>query len=429
MADLTDQLLPQIKAKRLPGLDLGDSFVYPDYAGGAVLNIPSSLCRIFDAPEFETPALYPHMLSTLQGDVRKVVFILMDALSLHRLRRWMEEGLAPVWQRLEQEGLLAPLTSIVPSTTSAALTSLWTGHSAAEHGIAGYELWLKELGIVANMITHQPMSYSANSHAPGLESAGFRPETYLPFPTLGTHLAKQGVKSFAFQHFSIASSGLSRMYFKDVKVRTVSTDSNLWIDVRQLLEGQAGERLYAWVYWGEVDHLSHFHGPDDERPAAEFTSFSQAFERLFLNRLSSAARRNTLVVLTADHGQITTQPDPHYDLRLHPALARRLHIQPTGENRMVYFYIRPGQQEAVREYLERTWPNQFTLLDPGFAVENGLFGPGQPHPRLADRLGDLMALGRGPAYLWWAEKENILIGRHGGLSAEEMLVPFLAARL
>jgi len=57
-------------------------------------------------------------------------------------------GFNPVWKRLEQQGLLAPLTSIVPSTTAAALTSLWTGRSAAEHGIAGYELWLKEYGIV-----------------------------------------------------------------------------------------------------------------------------------------------------------------------------------------------------------------------------------------------------------------------------------------
>jgi hypothetical protein len=36
---------------------------------------------------------------------------------------------------------------------------------------------------------------------------------------------------------------------------------------------------------------------------------------------------------------------------------------------------------------------------------------------------------QGSAYLWWAPKENVLIGRHGGVSPEEMLVPFLAARL
>jgi hypothetical protein len=429
MADLTDQLLPRIKSYRLPGLDLGADFIYPDYAGGSILNIPSSLCRTFGAPEFEAAGLYPEIDSVLQNGVRRVIFILMDAMALHRLRQWMEEGLTPVWKRLEQQGILAPLTSIVPSTTASALTSLWTGRSAAEHGIAGYELWLKEYGIVTNMITHQPISYQKYSAGSGLEAANFKPETFLPFPTLGTHLANQGVKTHAYQHFAIANSGLSRMYFKDVKVHSVSAETSLWIDLRHLMESQPDERLFIWVYWGEVDHLSHFHGPDDERPKAVFESFTNAFERLFLNRLSAAARRDTLLVLTADHGQITTNPDPFYDLHNHPSLARRLHILPTGENRLAYLYIRPGQSEAVREYLERTWPGQFRLIEPAFAISNGLFGPGQPHPMLSERLGDLMVLSRGPAYLWWADKENILIGRHGGMSAEEMLVPFLAAKL
>lgn len=429
MTDLTDQLLSRIKANRLPGLNLGDDLIYPDYAGGSILNIPSSLCRILGASDFGAVPLRQEILSFMDVGIQRVIFILMDALALHRLRQWLAEGLTPVWKRLEQQGLLAPLTSIVPSTTAAALTSLWTGRSAAEHGIAGYELWLKEYGIVTNMITHLPVSYQTNNDQAGLARAGFKSETFLPFQTLGTHLAKQGIQTYAFQHFSIANSGLSRMYFRDVTVRSISTETNLWIDLRHLLESLPDERLYVWVYWGEVDHLSHYNGPDDERPEAEFESFSVAFEHLFLNRLSPSARRDTLVVLTADHGQITTNPDPHYDLRNHPALIRRLHIQPTGENRLAYLYIRPGQNEAVREYLERTWPGQFLLLDPAFAVANGLLGPGLPHPMLSERLGDLMVLGRGQAYLWWADKENQLIGRHGGLSAEEMLVPFLAAKL
>jgi hypothetical protein len=85
--------------------------------------------------------------------------------------------------------------------------------------------------------------------------------------------------------------------------------------------------------------------------------------------------------------------------------------------------------EAVREYLERTWPAQFRLVDPVFAAHTGLFGPGDLHPRLPDRVGDLLVLARGNAYLWWAEKKNHLFGRHGGLSQDEMIVPFLAVRL
>jgi predicted AlkP superfamily pyrophosphatase or phosphodiesterase len=427
MADLSKELLPRLEEHRIPGLELGNGFIYPNYAGQSILNIPSSICRLLGAPELGAPALIPEILSPLEGDTRCVILVLLDALALHRMQRWMNDGNASPWQRLAEKGVLAPLTSITPSTTSAALTSLWTGRSAAEHGIVGYEMWLKEYGLVANTIFHAPMSFK--NDAGSLAKAGFTPQAFMPLPTLGAHLAAHGVQTYALQHYSIIDSGLSQMYFKEVTTRAFITAADLFINLRELVEKDPQAPRFIWVYWPDVDTLSHYYGPDDERTAAEFASFGAALEGLFLERLSPQARQGTVLALVADHGQIATQPDPYYELRNHPGLTRRLHILPTGENRLAYLFIRPGQTEAVREYIERTWPNQFSLINPPFAVQVGLYGTGQHHPGLSDRLGDLLVVGRDHAYLWWANKENNMRGRHGGLHPEEMLVPFLAARL
>ncbi len=427
MTDLTGSILQQLTRFRLPELELPGGMVYPAYQGLSILNIPSAVCRVLGAPGLGALELDGQYLTPLAGEVQRVIFILMDGLALHRLQRWIAEGDAPVWNHLLQDGLLAPLTSIVPSTTSAALTSLWTGRSPAEHGVLGYEMWLKEYGVVANTIKHSPSAFEGD--AGSLTRAGFTPEKFLPLPTLGQHLALHGVKTHAFQHLNITRSGLSQMLLRDVNVHAFATSTDLWVNLRHSVEQHPRERSYNYVYWDALDTFSHRYGPDDERPAAEFASFSAAFERSFLSRLSPALRQGTLVILTADHGQIFTQPDPYYDLRHHPALTRRLHIQPTGENRLAFLFVRPGQTEAVREYLERTWPNQFVILDAPYAASAGLFGPGEPHPNLADRMGEYLVAACGSAYLWWPEKENLLLGRHGGLHPEEMLVPFLAARL
>ncbi len=427
MPDLTTQHLPALRQHRLPGFESGNDWVYPAYDGGSILNLPATICQWLGASEFGVGPLQAQLTTVVGEGIRRVILVLVDALSLSRLQRWMAEGVAPAWSQLAQDGLMAPLTSITPSTTSAALTSLWTGRGAAAHGITGYEMWLKEYGVVANTILHSPITFQNDTGS--LARAGFSAETFLPLPTLGTHLSAQGIPAFAFQHHSLLRSGLSQMFLRDVNSRGFFSAADLWISLRQLLESRAGERLYAWAYWSELDTLSHRFGPDDERVAAEFANFSLAFERQFLNRLTPDARRDTLLVLTADHGQIPTTPDPHYEIRNHAGLGRRLHINPTGENRLAYLYIRPGQSEAVREVIERTWPGQFKLVDAVYAVENGLFGPGEAHPRLYERLGDLILIPHGNAYLWWADKENNLLGRHGGLHPEEMLVPFLAARL
>jgi hypothetical protein len=126
---------------------------------------------------------------------------------------------------------------------------------------------------------------------------------------------------------------------------------------------------------------------------------------------------------------VAAPPDDYYNLEYHPNLTRRLHIKPTGEGRLAYLYPRPGQIEAVREYIQRTWPNQFAIVDSAYAVEAGLFGPGDAHPSLLDRVGDLIVISKGYSYLWWAGKKNEMFGKHGGLHPDEMLVPFLAAPL
>lgn len=428
MTDISAAYLPALRTGRIEGLSANDGFVYPQYGGQSILNIPSSICNWLGATQFGAPALEASITSGLAASYKRVIFLLVDALALHRLQNWMRDPTFALWQALAKRGVLAPLTSVTPSTTCAALTSLWTGRSPAEHGTVGYELWLREYGVVANMILHAPFSFSREDIG-SLQSAGFDPRSFLGLPTLGTHLAAAGVRSYALQHFAIIDSGLSEMFFPDVELAPFLSPTDGWSNLRQLIESRPDERAFYWFYWDHIDTLSHKDGPDNPRVKAEFASFTKALESGFLNGLKPELAKETLFVLAADHGQINTEKDPHYDLRNHPNLTRRLHMQPTGENRLAFLYVKPGQIEAVREYIERTWPNQFSLLESGYALDLGLFGP-QPHAaRSAERMGDLTVLAKGNAYWWWGNRENPLLGRHGGLTEQEMVVPFLAAPL
>ncbi len=129
MSDITNLILPHLAAFHLPGLDLGRQFIYPAYTGGSILSLPATIAQALSAEPFGAQPVLPELLVDLPGDIRRVILVLVDALALHRLQRWMSDGTAPVWQQLVQDGKLSALTSVVPSTTSTALTTLWTGKS------------------------------------------------------------------------------------------------------------------------------------------------------------------------------------------------------------------------------------------------------------------------------------------------------------
>lgn len=433
MPNMVPALLPLLEEHRLPGLDAGPRVIYPHYQGYSLANLPSSICGWLGVPPFGAPPLAETILNSFPqgGPFQNVILLLVDGMGLKQFQRLSqpehEKSVgSSVWTRLLADALLAPLTSVVPSTTSAALTTLWTGVLPAEHGIVGYEVWLKEFSVIANMIFHSPASFRGETG--DLRRAGFQPENFLPVPTLGPHLVEYGVQPYSFQPNSIARSGLSTMHMPQVNIVPYRTLSDLWVTLTNLLESHPDERKYIYSYWGDLDELMHRYGPDDERVMLELASFSLLLER-FLVGLRNRGRRNTLFLMLADHGQIFTPRNSSYELKNHPDLANCLAMLPSGEGRFSYLFVHPGREAQVQAYVERAWHGQFRLLPVEQVVHSGLLGDASRFPRVMDRLGDWILIAQDDAYLWWAERENPMLGRHGGLSSAEMLVPFIGMAL
>lgn len=398
--------------------------ISPSYTQYSLLNLPGSLFKWFRLGQLHHPPLQLDSLDALAEGVDQIILILVDAVAYARAKEWL--ALLPAWQALVERGLFVPLTSITPSTTCNVLTTLWTGRSPVEHAILGYELFLKEYGIVANMITHNPMAFKSGTG--GLYQAGFDPETALPVETIGPALNAGGVEAHTYLHYTIANSGLSRMHYRGIERHSFGSAADLWLDVRHLAE-QPRDKRFIWVYHGAVDGLSHRYGPDSEQARIEFLTYLQGMYQTLIEPLSKQGKQKTLFLLTADHGQVHTPQDPRYDLANHPDFLGMLHIKPTGENRLMYFHPRPGNTEAVADYIHHAWPGDFVTLTSTEALELGLFGPGTMAQSVPDRIGDLIAFPTGNAYLWWADQPNPLLGRHGAFDPLEMLVPLLAVRL
>ena len=404
-------------------------FIWPRYDGVCVGNLAGTAARALGATlGGALPPLRQDILGDLTDGVQRVVLLVMDALGWEQLQHTIDRHPQTAFARLAERGRLLPITTTFLSTTTSVLSTIWSGFPPVRHGLLAYEMFMREWLMAVEAISfssvHEPFSGT-------LSRWGLNPKTFQPQPSIGMQLAVQGVLSFAVITRQYVQSPLSQMNFRGMRrVTGHVTGSDFWITLRRVLQEQRGGRFLLGGYWSAVDTLAHIHGPLDETGEAEIRTIGHMLETFFLDGLTAADREGTLLLLTADHGQITTPPEGGILLDDHPVLRDALFLPPLGEARVPFFYVRQGQYETVWQYLNEHFPEQFYFMSRDEVLEKELMGPGKPYVEVPHRLGDIIGIARGNTFLV-RDKELLtkLNGRHGGLSSAEMLVPLLALRL
>ena len=143
MTAFEQRIIARITKNRRSALPLTDEMVLPNYEGLSLVNLPATVTQILGAPDFGSPPLDKDLTSALDGPYEKVVVLLVDALGYALFNRILESGQDSIWKRHRNQAIYSPITSVCPSTTASALTTLWTGVGPAQHGIIGYEMWAK----------------------------------------------------------------------------------------------------------------------------------------------------------------------------------------------------------------------------------------------------------------------------------------------
>ncbi len=404
-----------------------EGWVWPNYEGLSIANLPATIAALFDG---DLPGALPAMPRELWADwmpgLRRIVLVLLDALGYRMLQRMWAAGEGQPFLDLSEAGRLVPLTSVFPSTTDAALVSLSTGRPPAEHGWLAYTMYLRELGIAANAILLSPVWTRKTDQ---LVEWGLDPATLIPVPRLAERLASAGIHTGGVYYAGFQRTGFSSMLYRGIaEQRGHLLPSDLWVHLRHLLAETRGRRAFLTAYWSGIDTLAHAYGPHSDLCDAEFHTVSHLLSRQFLDSLPAADREGTLLLITADHGQIEIPPEGILSADQHPELSQHLMAPIVGESRAAFVYPRPGRAAAIRDYLEARYPDWFVILDSVEALDAGLLGKPVADETYA-RAGELLVLPRGARALQQTEPSVPLIGRHGGLTPDEMLVPLIGTRL
>ena len=331
---------------------------------------------------------------------RQILLLVLDGLGWLQLRDRTE--VAPTLTDMAG----GPITTVAPSTTAAALTSISTGLPPGEHGVVGYRI---AVGGSSGPPHGEILNALRWSTGNGDARRRHDPRLFQPCEMFGSQRPPVVTRA------QFADSGFTAAHLSDTRLLGYADRVGL---VDQVLGAFAREEPFVYAYWDDIDRTAHEFGLA-ERYNDELAACDAMVAEL-LHRLPAG----TAVVVTADHGQV------HVGERLiHlPEEVTGLVDGQSGEARFRWLHSRPGAASDLLAAAHQAFDHVGWVRSVDEVLSAGWLGD-RVTSTARGRLGDVAVVARDPvAFVDPAEVSSIeLIGRHGSLTAAEMLVPAVFA--
>ncbi len=407
-------------------------FVRPQYGQACFSDIPHTIERLLTGKG--RAGLRPDLLGPLHRPFKNVVCLFIDALGWRFIASRLTQH--PFLETIVRRGVATKLTSQFPSTTAVHMTAFHTGLTPARSGIFEWRYHEPALG---EMICPLPFSLSGDRTRGTLAALGIDPASLYPPATFYQRLACAGVQSTAFIPEGYWDSPFSKHMTQGATRRPVKTLAEGLTNAVLQLQATALPQ-YINLYHPDIDTLCHRYGPNAPQVAAQIDVVLSTLERCLLD--PNLPKDDTLLLITADHGQVEVSPERTFYLNLDPrllALPEMLQttpdgrpLVPGGSPRDLFLYVKPARLDDAAALLTPVLKGIADVIKVQDLVEEGFFGDTQVCDAFRARIANLVILPYKHEAVWWYEEgrfANTFYGHHGGLTADEMEIPLLACPL
>jgi predicted AlkP superfamily pyrophosphatase or phosphodiesterase len=368
--------------------------VLPDYGGACLSNLVPGLMR----PPGDRPSWLPAPVAAAS----QVVLLVLDGLGWEQLQA--RRGGAPALAGFEG----GPITSVAPTTTATALSSIAFGTAPATHGMVGYRLRVPgaEGDQVLNALRWTTSSGDARDRVDAMAFLRGVPFGGLPVPVVSRAL--------------FAGTGFTDAHLRGTTAASWHLPSSIAVEVGRQLDAGAP---FVYAYYEGIDTVAHVTGL-----GGHYDAELRAADRLVAD-VAAALPPGAALAVTADHGQVDVGRSARF---LDDDVLEAVTLL-SGEARFRWLHTRPGATDEVaaavtERYGHEAWVRTVDQVD----EENWLGAPLDARTR--SRLGDVALVPYASVgYLDPVDRtrpiertDRALVCRHGSLTAEEMLVPLVA---
>jgi hypothetical protein len=365
-----------------------ETLIFPDYKE-TILNVTGSILKHYRVKT--ATATLPLLDKELAKNYRNVVLILVDAMGSFALKSHL--GGKGALNKDKQRDI----TSVFPSTTVSATTSVLSGRAPIETGWLGWCQYFIEEQKSVILFTNE--DYYDETVVIDHPVAG----TALPYQTIYRQIEEASPAVKTWEIFPAFRTPENDTFLKECQGI-------------QKTARQPG-RNFIYCYWDKLDTLMHIYGASSAEAKAMMEQIDAAYATLL-----SGLDDDTIVITIADHGQVDVFPLPLWNYRDLQATFRH---EPSIESRATAFFIKPEQKKIFEDRFKDHFRDKYILYTVDEAVQTGLFGPGVPHPRFREFLGDYLAVAIDHYYFQLFSYPTPIKGQHAGILKDEMLVPLV----
>jgi len=360
--------------------------VLPAYGDSCVTSLVPALC--------DPGAYWPQWLPSDVAQASQVVLFVVDGLGWNQLAE--RSHLMPtLWSFAGEK-----ITTVAPSTTATALTSIATGLAPGEHGVTGYRMSIG--GKVLNTLRWTIDGRDARESV--------RPDSVQSHEPFG------GQRPPVITRAEFRTTGFTRAHLDQTRFVGWRVPSTIVTEIDALLKAK---EPFIYAYYDGIDKVAHEHGLGAHYDAE--LSYVDGLVARIIERLVPGS----VLLITADHGQVHVGEDT---VRLDDRLMRQVDYL-SGEGRFRWLHVRRGSEEETRKIAYELYGDRAWVLTCSEMIDSGWFGP-----RVTDiarkRLGDVALVPfAGVSFDDPADHGSFsLVCRHGSMTSAEIDVPLLAWR-
>ena len=291
-----------------------------------------------------------------------------------------------------------PITTVVPSATAPALTSLTTGKPPSVHGVLGTRM------AVGNTVLDVLKWAVPEGDPPD-------PRILQPIPPF------QGRPVPVVTRALFRGSGFTETHLRGAEFVGWWTVATLVEHCRALV---AAKHRLVYAYYEGVDLVAHVYGPASPHFDAEL----RAVDRL-VGDLLDALPPSAGLLIASDHGMV---PIPDRGVVVLDTFDGLL-AGTSGEPRFRWLHAAAGGGSDLLAAAEERHANLAWVLPAERVLDEEWLGP-PPEPKVRERLGEVVLVAREPVAFIdpVVPREGMLQAHHGSVTEDEMLVPLLCGR-